>query len=117
MVAALADLPQQSREFDQLLREGGEFTWRAGPLAKGSNLCHGTGGNGYAFLKLHRRLGDPIWLERARFFAMAAMRQCQEARRQLGRGRYALWTGDLGLAVYLVDCIRGEPRFPTIDVF
>jgi hypothetical protein len=117
MVAALSDLPLQSPEFDQLLREGAELTWHAGPLAKGSNLCHGTGGNGYAFLKLHRRLGDPIWLERARIFAMAAMRQCQEARQQLGRSRYALWTGDLGLAVYLMDCIRSEPKFPTIDVF
>jgi hypothetical protein len=117
MVAALADLPLRSSEFDQLLREGAEFTWSAGPLAKGSNLCHGTGGNGYAFLKLHRRLGDRSSLERARIFAMAAMRQCQEARKQLGRGRYSLWTGDLGLAVYLMDCIRGEPNFPTIDVF
>jgi hypothetical protein len=25
---------------------------------KGSNLCHGTGGNGYAFLKLFKRTGD-----------------------------------------------------------
>jgi hypothetical protein len=25
-------------------------TWRAGPLTKGAGLCHGTGGNGYAFL-------------------------------------------------------------------
>ena len=29
----------------------------------------------------------------------------------------ALWTGDVGLAIYLWDCITGEPRFPTIDVF
>ena len=33
------------------------------------------------------------------------------------RGRYSLWTGDVGLAIYLWDCITGEPRFPTIDVF
>jgi hypothetical protein len=33
-------------------RAGGELTWRAGPLAKGANLCHGTAGNGYAFLAL-----------------------------------------------------------------
>jgi hypothetical protein len=25
--------------------------------------------------------------------------------------------GDVGLAVYLWDCLTGEPRFPTIDVF
>ncbi|WFU43082.1 lanthionine synthetase LanC family protein [Bradyrhizobium sp. CB82] len=39
--------------------DGGRFTWAAGPLTKGSNLCHGTGGNGYAFLKLYRRTNDP----------------------------------------------------------
>ena len=45
---------------------GGELTWRAGPLAKGAGLCHGTAGNGYAFLKLFERTGDERWLDRAR---------------------------------------------------
>jgi hypothetical protein len=53
------------------------LTWQAGPLTKGSNLCHGTGGNGYAFLKLHRRFGDKKWLERARAFAMHGMAQTE----------------------------------------
>src|SRR5436190_21272022 len=89
----------------------------AGPLAKGSNLCHGTGGNGYALLKLYRRTNDLIWLEHARSFAMTALAQYREACDQLGRGRYSLWTGDIGLAVYLWDCLTAEPQFPTIDVF
>jgi hypothetical protein len=117
MVTAFADAPFTAPELEDVLREGGDFVWAAGPLAKGSNLCHGTGGNGYAFLKLFRRSGDAIWLERARAFAMTAIAQCREARDQLGRGRYSLWTGDIGLAVYLWDCMRAEPRFPTIDVF
>jgi hypothetical protein len=29
----------------------GELTWRAGPLRKGAGLCHGTAGNGFAFLR------------------------------------------------------------------
>src|SRR5262249_24330254 len=58
MVTAFADAPFTSVELEDLLREGGKFTWAAGPLAKGSNLCHGTGGNGYAFLKLYRRTND-----------------------------------------------------------
>jgi hypothetical protein len=95
----------------------GELTWRAGPLAKGPNLCHGTAGNGYAFLKLHRRSGDALWLERARAFAMVAIEQCRAARRKYGRGRYSLWTGDLGVAVYLHACLKIDPRFPTIDFF
>jgi hypothetical protein len=117
MVTAFADAPFTAPELEELLREGGKFAWTAGPLAKGSNLCHGTGGNGYAFLKLYRRTNDPIWLERARAFAMTAIAQYREARDQLGRGRYSLWTGDIGLAVYLWDCVTTEPKFPTIDVF
>jgi hypothetical protein len=117
MVTTFADAPFTSPKLEELLLEGGKFTWAAGPLAKGSNLCHGTGGNGYAFLKLHRRKSDPVWLERARVFAMTAIAQCREARQQLGRGRYSLWTGDVGLAIYLRDCLRAMPRFPTVDIF
>src|SRR5215475_7840771 len=73
--------------------------------------------NGYAFLKLQRRTGDAVWLERARAFAMNAAAQCRETRDQLGRGRYSLWTGDIGLAVYLWQCLKLAPEFPTIDVY
>ena len=116
MVTTFADLPFASNELDKLMLEGGRLVWAAGPLAKGGGLCHGTGGNGYAFLKLYRRTRDAIWLERARSFAMTAIRQYQEARSHFGRGRYSLWTGDVGLAIYLWDCLTAEPRFPTIDV-
>jgi len=116
MVATFADAPFRSPELDTLLVEGGHFSWAAGPLAKGSNLCHGTGGNGYAFLKLYRRTKDAMWLERARAFAMTAIAQCREAHKEFGRGRYSLWTGDVGLAIYLWDCLTGVPRFPTVDL-
>jgi Lanthionine synthetase C-like protein len=117
MVTTFADAPFTSPELETLLLDGGRYTWAMGPLAKGSNLCHGTGGNGYAFLKLHRRTGDAVWLERAHAFAMTGIAQCREARVDLGRGRYTLWTGDIGLAIYLWDCLTGVPRFPTVDVF
>jgi hypothetical protein len=117
MVTTFADAPFASPELDELLLDGGRFTWAAGPLTKGSNLCHGTGGNGYAFLKLYRRTNDPVWLDRARQFAMTAIVQYRGALLAVGRGRYSLWTGDVGLAIYLWDCITAEPRFPTIDVF
>ena len=117
MVTTFADAPFTSPELEDLLRAGGKYTWAAGPLAKGSNLCHGTGGNGYTFLKLYRRTKDAMWLERARAFAMTAIAQYREGRAELGRGRYSLWTGDIGLAVYLRDCVMAEAWFPTIDVF
>ncbi|MBO0751653.1 MAG: LanC-like protein, partial [Bradyrhizobiaceae bacterium] len=117
MVTTFAGAPFTSGELETLLLEGGNFIWAAGPLAKGAGLCHGTGGNGYAFLKLYRRTGDPLWLDRARAFAMTAIAQCREKRGETGRGRYSLWTGDIGTAVYLWDCLTAEPRFPTVDVF
>lgn len=50
--------------------------------------------------------------------AAAATRQKTETHAaHFGRLRYSLWTGDLGFAVYLWDCIRGEAAFPTLDAF
>lgn len=114
-VICLADSPDSA--LDAVLRAAGEAIWQAGPLRKGSNLCHGTGGNGYAFLKLHRRFGDEMWLERARAFAMHGIRQTERAVAEYGQWRHSLWTGDPGFAIYLLDCIEATDRFPTLDVF
>jgi hypothetical protein len=97
---------------EELAVAGGELTWRAGPLVKGANLCHGTAGNGYAFLALLERTGDERWLARARAFGMHAARQVEQSRSEHGRGRHTLWTGDLGTAVYLADCIDGAGELP-----
>ena len=115
MVIGFADFPDD--RIDDLLAGGAEVVWRAGPLRKGPGLCHGTAGNGYAFLKLYRRTGDAIWLDRARRFAMHAIAQHEAATKHYGQQRYSLWTGDAGLAVYLHNCIAATDRFPTMDVF
>jgi hypothetical protein len=107
IIATLADVLDE-----ELAVGGGELTWRAGPLRKGANLCHGTAGNGYAFLALLRRTGDERWLARAREFAIHAARQVEHSRSEYGRGRYTLWTGDLGTALYLADCIDGAGEVP-----
>ena len=110
MVASLAHIAPGDDERERLLLAGGELTWLAGPLAKGANLCHGTAGNGYAFLALFERTADELWLERARAFAMHAAAQVERGRAELGRGRYTLWTGDPGTALYLADCLaEAEP--------
>lgn len=114
-VVCLAEMP--GSELDALLVAAGEGIWSAGPLTKGANLCHGTGGNGYAFLALYRRTREPRWLERARAFAMHGIMQMQADATRHGQMRYSLWTGDPGFAIYLWDCLRGEPRYPTLDVF
>ena len=48
---------------------------------------------------------------------MHAIAQSEAEAAALGRRRYALWTGDLGLSVYLLDCLEARARFPTLDVF
>lgn len=118
IVTCLSGLIDRSdTAFDRLMAQAGELIWQAGPLAKGANICHGTAGNGYAFLKLYLRTGDELWLHRARVFAMAAIAQMQTRREETGQPRYSLWTGDIGTALYLDDCLRGTADVPTMDVF
>ena len=117
IVAAMASLAPNDDGLTELLLAGGELTWHAGPLEKGANLCHGTAGNGYAFLKLFARTGDELWLHRARAFAMHAIEQVERSKAHHGRGRHTLWTGDPGTALYLASCITATAAFPTLDSF
>jgi hypothetical protein len=112
IVTSLAGIAPGDDEHERLLLAGGELVWTAGPLAKGANLCHGTAGNGYTFLALLERTGDERWLHRARTFATHALAQVAHARREHGRGRHTLWTGDLGTALYLADCLDGHGSVP-----
>jgi len=98
---------------EELLLGGAELIWQAGPagMEKGSGICHGTAGNGHAFLKVFERTGDEIWLERARRFAVHALGQVERR----GTGRYSLWTGDVGVALYAADCIDGVSRYPVLE--
>jgi hypothetical protein len=106
VVCGLAGAPSHPR-LDALLLAAGELAWQAGPVRGGSGLCHATAGNGWAFLKLNRRTRDRKWLGRARRFAMHALEQRTGAR--------GLWSGDLGLALYLRACIDGDDRWPLVD--
>jgi len=122
IVTAMARTPtinsSESRQLDQLLDKTGELVWQAGPLVKGSNICHGTSGNGYAFLYLYQKTGKFVWLDRARKFAMHAIEQCQKACFQYGQGRFSLWTGDAGLAIYLYHCMYPDKAaIPGLDLF
>ncbi len=70
---------------EELMLAGAELTWQAGPPhghEKGPGICHGTAGNGYAFLKAfdaHRRRalarpGAPLRRARTRAGAPAPLR-------------------------------------------
>jgi hypothetical protein len=102
---------------EELVLAGAELTWRAGAHrdAKGAGICHGTAGNGYALLHAFERTGDEMWLERARRFAMHALSQSRRQRRERGRGRYSLFTGDLGVALFLASCLDARSAFPILD--
>src|SRR5439155_22398676 len=77
---------------------------------KGAGICHGTAGNGYALLKTFERTGDELWLERARAFAMHALAQAERL-----PGRYSLFTGGVGAALYAADCLAALPSFTVLD--
>jgi hypothetical protein len=102
---------------EELLLAGAELTWRAGAHLeeKGAGICHGTAGNGYALLAAFARTGDELWLERARRFAVHALGQVERGRAEAGRGRYSLFTGDLGVALFASSCLDAEARFPVLD--
>jgi hypothetical protein len=116
IVVRLASAPR-TPAWDAMLAQAGELVWRAGPLRKGPGLCHGTAGNGFAFLKLWTRTSDALWLARARSFAVHAIAQVEAERELRGHGRHSLWTGDIGVALFLSACIHGDSSFPTLDMF
>jgi Lanthionine synthetase C-like protein len=97
---------------EELLLAGAELTWRAGAHGpeKGAGVCHGTAGNGYALLKAFARTGDELWLDRARRFAVHALAQAEQT-----AGRYSLFTGGIGAALFASSCLDAEARFPILD--
>ena len=104
---------------EELLLAGAELPWRTGPqsMEKGASICHGTAGNGYAFLKAFARTGDERWLDRARRFAVHALGQVERARAERRRGRYSLWTGDVGAAIYAADCLEARTKYPILETW
>ena len=96
-----------SDQLDDLFLKAGEAIWQAGPLDKGLGLCHGTDGNGYALLKLYERCGDPMWLDRARAFAMHGIDQY--------KAQPGVWQGDSSLPLFLSACEVGRAHVPLWD--
>jgi hypothetical protein len=103
---------------EELLLAGAELIWRAGAHGdeKGHGICHGTSGNGFALLKAFARTADERWLGRARRFAVHALGQAERLRVANGRGRYSLWTGDVGTALFAAACLDVDARYPIIDI-
>ena len=95
-----------------LLLAGAELVWRAGPPGeeKGHGICHGTSGNGFALLAAFERTQDELWLERARRFAVHALAQAARM-----PGRYSLFTGGPGTALFAAACLDADARYPVLE--
>jgi len=59
--------------------------------------------------------GDERWLERARRFAVRALGQAERRRAELRVGRYSLFTGDAGVALFAAVGIEADARLPISD--
>jgi lantibiotic modifying enzyme len=116
-ICALADHLPSTPETDELFLKAAELIWKAGPLNKGTSLCHGTSGNALAFLKIYKRSSDDKWLVRAKAFAMHCLEQCEELEKSYGQLRYSLWTGDLGLVWLNEQIKKNEAKLPLLDIY
>jgi Lanthionine synthetase C-like protein len=97
---------------EDLLLAGAELVWRAGPpgAEKGHGICHGTSGNGFALLAAFERTQDELWLHRARRFAVHALAQEDSL-----PGRYSLFTGGPGTALFAAACLDADARYPVLE--
>ena len=97
---------------EDLLLAGAELVWRAGPpgAEKGHGICHGTSGNGFALLAAFERTQDELWLDRARRFAVHALAQAARM-----PGRYSLFTGGAGTALFAAACLEADARYPVLE--
>jgi hypothetical protein len=98
---------------EELLLAGAELVWQAGPprREKGHGICHGTSGNGFALLAAFERTQDELWLDRARRFAVHALAQAAEM-----PGRYSLFTGGPGTALFAAACLDADARYPVLEL-
>ena len=97
---------------EELLLAGAELVWQAGAPVdeKGHGICHGTSGNGFALLAAFERTQDELWLDRARRFAVHALAQAARM-----PGRYSLFTGGVGTALFAAACLEGDARYPLFE--
>lgn len=96
--------------------ECGEVIWQRGLLRKGYGLCHGTAGNGYAFLSLYHATQDKKYLYRACKFAEWCLDYGTHGCRIPDRP-YSLFEGMAGAVHYLSDVLQPDgSRFPAFEL-
>ncbi|KAM4027678.1 lanC-like protein 2 [Anomaloglossus baeobatrachus] len=94
----------------------GDVIWQRGLLRKGYGICHGTSGNGYAFLALYRHTQDKKYLYRACKFAEWCLDYGTHGCRIPDRP-YSLFEGMAGTIHFLSDLMAPETsRFPAFEL-
>ncbi|KAG5850929.1 hypothetical protein ANANG_G00087600 [Anguilla anguilla] len=94
----------------------GEVIWQRGLLRKGYGICHGTAGNGYAFLALYQQTQEKKYLYRACKFAEWCLDYGTHGCRIPDRP-YSLFEGMAGAIHYLSDLAEPEKsRFPAFHL-
>ncbi|CAL8311032.1 unnamed protein product [Merluccius merluccius] len=94
----------------------GEVIWQRGLLRKGYGICHGTAGNGYAFLSLYRLTQDKKYLYRACKFAEWCLEYGTHGCRIPDRP-YSLFEGMAGAIHYLSEmAMPGDSCFPAFEL-
>ncbi|XP_033116538.1 lanC-like protein 2 isoform X2 [Anneissia japonica] len=91
----------------------GNVIWARGLLRKGYGLCHGTSGNGYAFVALYQVTGNQKHLHRAWKFAEWCLDYDKHGCRQPDRP-FSLFEGMAGAIYYLSDVLHPlKAKFPA----
>ncbi|OCT75991.1 lanC-like protein 2 [Xenopus laevis] len=96
--------------------ECSDVIWQRGLLRKGYGICHGTSGNGYAFLSLYNHTQDKKYLYRACKFAEWCLEYGKHGCRIPDRP-YSLFEGMAGAIHFLSDMLAPETsRFPAFEL-
>ncbi|CAI9568609.1 unnamed protein product [Staurois parvus] len=96
--------------------ESSDVIWQRGLLRKGYGICHGTSGNGYAFLSLYHHTQDRKYLYRACKFAEWCLDYGKHGCRIPDRP-YSLFEGMAGAIHFLSDVLTPETsRFPAFEL-
>lgn len=107
----------EDKKYLEAALDCGEVIWKRGLLRKGCGLCHGSSGNGSAFLLLHRVTDEPKHLYRAAKFAEWCFdyekNQCRVADSPL-----SLFEGLAGVIYFLINNLDPDTaEFPAFQIW
>ncbi|PHJ22984.1 lanthionine synthetase c family protein [Cystoisospora suis] len=106
------------RDFQKAALRAAECVWRYGLLKKGSGICHGISGSGYALLAVYKLTRDPIWLDRAIEFALKMFDEKLQADSRIPDNPFSLFEGLSGAICFLVDLLHNplKSSFPFFEL-